>query len=287
MTSFPSSDSATIMNLIRKFHNAALFSSLVLKRPHEVWDRLKIIFEARVEDFLVEPPGYELILWSQAVSRLEAIFKQDVWKLGLEEEHEKMVRQVKDRIAVLEGRAPFPLFHNADFTLAGACYVLCRLLRPEIVVETGVAYGVTSSLILKALEVNGKGVLHSIDLPPLGKDADQFVGILISETLRHRWHLHRGISRRVLPELLKDVGEVNIFVHDSLHTYRNMRFEFEAVSDYITHPGVLLADDVNGNRAFLEWVQKWKPDEWFVVREEQKQSAFGIGLFGDENLTCS
>jgi len=178
MTSFPPGDSVAITNLIRKFHNAVLLSSLILKRPQEVWDRLKTIIEARVEDLLVKPPEYELIRWSQAVSRLEAIFKQDVRKLSLEDEHEEIVGQVKERIVVLESRAPFPLFHNADFTLAGACYMLCRLLRPEIVMETGVAYGVTSSLILKALEVNGKGVLHSIDLPPLGKDADQFVGIL-------------------------------------------------------------------------------------------------------------
>ncbi|RMG03228.1 MAG: hypothetical protein D6735_08975 [Acidobacteria bacterium] len=71
-----------------------------------------------------------------------------------------------------------------------------------MVLETEVGYGVTSAFILKALEVNGHGTLHSVDLPPLGCDADQFVGILIPELLKYRWQLHRGVSRRVLPSLL-------------------------------------------------------------------------------------
>lgn len=44
-------------------------------------------------------------------------------------------------------------------------YLLIRAIKPAIVVETGVAAGISSSHILKALCDNGSGFLHSVDLP--------------------------------------------------------------------------------------------------------------------------
>jgi predicted O-methyltransferase YrrM len=44
-------------------------------------------------------------------------------------------------------------------------YALVRSLKPSIVVETGVAGGMSSCYILKGLRDNNKGELFSIDLP--------------------------------------------------------------------------------------------------------------------------
>ena len=44
-------------------------------------------------------------------------------------------------------------------------YLLVRKYRPSLVVETGVAQGVSSRFILEALKDNGEGKLISIDLP--------------------------------------------------------------------------------------------------------------------------
>src|SRR5207245_2447859 len=44
-------------------------------------------------------------------------------------------------------------------------YMLVLLMQPRIVVETGVEHGVSSWIVLLAMERNGKGALHSIDLP--------------------------------------------------------------------------------------------------------------------------
>jgi hypothetical protein len=45
-------------------------------------------------------------------------------------------------------------------------YAIVRAYKPDIVVETGVARGASSSFILCAMHENGKGHLYSIDLPP-------------------------------------------------------------------------------------------------------------------------
>jgi hypothetical protein len=147
------------------------------------------------------------------------------------------------------------------------------------VVETGVAYGVNSAFILAALEVNGNGQLHSIDLPPLAEEADKFVGMLIPESLRPRWHLYRGASRRILPSLLSKFPVVDIFIHDSLHTYRNIQFELEQVAPHLRRPhGIVLVDDVQGNRAFLEWSANKSLGFSAAVKEVEKDSLFGLSI---------
>jgi predicted O-methyltransferase YrrM len=65
------------------------------------------------------------------------------------------------------------------------------------------------------------------------------------------------------------VNNVDLFLHDSLHTYRNMRREFEAVWPRLRTGGVILADDVERNCAFGELPRK-NPALWLVVRDVQE-----------------
>ncbi|MBC7345589.1 MAG: class I SAM-dependent methyltransferase [Clostridia bacterium] len=151
-------------------------------------------------------------------------------------------------------------------------------MKPRVVLETGVGYGVTTAFFLKALEVNQRGTLYSMDLPPLVPGADRFVGILVPESLRSRWRLHRGLSRRLLPSLLPELGEVEIFLHDSLHTWSTMYWEFQTVMPYLTRPGMIVADDVDDNPAFLDWVNSSNPAFWALVSQAQKEGFFGVSV---------
>ena len=162
----------------------------------------------------------------------------------------------------------------ADSLLARCCYLACRLLEPAVVIETGVAYGVSSAFILRALEENNRGVLHSMDLPPLRRGYERYWGMAVNGALRGRWILHRGASARGLPGLLEDLETVDLFVHDSLHTYRNMRREFEALWPSLQTGGALVADDVERNRAFGELRRK-NPALWRVVRDREERPLHG------------
>jgi len=154
--------------------------------------------------------------------------------------------------------------------------LICRLLRPRLVVETGVANGVTSAFILRALAENRHGSLHSVDLPPLGGDFHGSVGRLIPDRLRGRWQLHVGSSRRELPKVV-DGNAVDVFLHDSVHTYRTMSWEFATVWPNLRSGGVLLSDDVQDNKAFEE-MRTRGVGFWRVVREQDKPFLFGIAV---------
>ncbi|GKS59007.1 hypothetical protein YTPLAS18_25340 [Nitrospira sp.] len=147
-------------------------------------------------------------------------------------------------------------------------YCLVRLMKPGTVVETGVEHGISSWLILLAMQRNREGVLYSIDLPnheamvdnsgrqqinhlPQGRQP----GWLVPEELRGRWHLHLGDAKQVLPDLLKRLGGVDMFIHDSLHSYDHMMFEYRTAWPFIKGGGLLLSDDIGWNEAFSEFVR--------------------------------
>jgi len=133
-------------------------------------------------------------------------------------------------------------------------YHVVRLLRPERVLETGVASGVSSLFVLKALSDNSKGSLISIDLPNADPGAQippgAKSGWIVPESLRSRWDLRIGDARVLLPEVLGQFGSIQIFMHDSLHTYDHMLWEFETAWPFIDEGGLLLSDDALSNDAF-------------------------------------
>lgn len=45
--------------------------------------------------------------------------------------------------------------------------------------------------------------------------------------MKDAWTLKIGKSTKVLPKVLEDVGEIDIFLHDSEHTYENMMAEYD------------------------------------------------------------
>jgi predicted O-methyltransferase YrrM len=135
-------------------------------------------------------------------------------------------------------------------------YAATRLLRPVVVVETGVGSGVSSTFFLSALEKNGKGRLHSIDLPiPRASllPSEQQTGWLVPDELRPRWELTLGDARRHLPELLERLREIDFFYHDSDHRHAHMTWEYTTAYPHIRPDGLLLSDDVTSNRAWNDF----------------------------------
>jgi predicted O-methyltransferase YrrM len=135
------------------------------------------------------------------------------------------------------------------------------MARPAVMVETGVAHGVSSWTILNAMERNGTGKLYSIDLPDLDLKSynpgtiQKTSGWAVPEALRHRWELRLGPSSELLPALMTELGHIDIFFHDSDHSYENMMFEFKATIPHIRTGGLIISDDVHKNSSFPEFVQ--------------------------------
>ena len=128
-----------------------------------------------------------------------------------------------------------------EFSLA-ALYLLVRAARPRIVVETGVLYGAASGHILAALEANGQGELHSVDLGCLPGEPSH--DSLVYPEHAGRWRYHVGDAREVLPPLMAGLGPIDFFHHDSLHTFDHMTWEYEQAMAHLSPGGVLSSHDI-------------------------------------------
>lgn len=151
-------------------------------------------------------------------------------------------------------------------------YAITRKLKPASIVETGVCSGYSTAIILQALHQNAHGRLYSIDYPEVvGEEyaPDAFwegkgnavvppnkqSGWIIPNHLRDRWSLHLGKSQDLLPPLLKELKEIDIFIHDSEHSYECMMFEYRTSFDAIRSKGLLISDDILWNTAFFDFAR--------------------------------
>jgi hypothetical protein len=119
-----------------------------------------------------------------------------------------------------------------------------------------VASGASSAYLLSALHDNNKGRLFSIDLPPEDLPGGKSPGWVVPKHLRERWSLHIGDSRDLLKPLLTEIGEIDRFIHDSLHTYEHMMWEFRTAWEYIRPNGLFLSHDVGANEAFFDFMKE-------------------------------
>jgi predicted O-methyltransferase YrrM len=146
-------------------------------------------------------------------------------------------------------------------------YATIRAFKPKVVVETGVANGVSSAYLLLALRKNSSGMLYSIEvgdrsyLPP-GREN----GWIVPEFLRDRWVLRFGNSKELLPKLVAEVQPVDVFIHDSLHSYEHMYWEFRAAFPYLRSGGILISDDALWNRAFPDFATEVAAKEAQIIR---------------------
>lgn len=78
-------------------------------------------------------------------------------------------------------------------------------------------------------------------------------GWIIPRGLRSRWNLVLGDAKQILPILVKRLNNIDVFIHDSLHTYEHMIFEFKTTWPYLRHGGLLVSDDACANNAFTDF----------------------------------
>ena len=143
------------------------------------------------------------------------------------------------------------------------------MIKPNFFIETGVLHGLTSSFILEVFSKKPERKLLSIDYPsyfkqvPANQDGhydslpkDKEPGWLIPQNLVKNWEILLGKSSELLPKVLKKSEKIDIFLHDSEHTYDTMFLEFNLVWTRLRKGGLLIADNIIDNTAFFDFCNK-------------------------------
>ena len=130
-------------------------------------------------------------------------------------------------------------------------YAICRALKPEVVVETGMHDGLGSLTLLTALRRNAAdgspGVLLSFDPLP-------GTGWLVPDGLRERWEQYHETSDHMVERLAG--RRVGLFIHDSLHTYEVERTELETAWAQRADRLVLLSDNSHVTTAMKDTAEE-------------------------------
>ena len=177
------------------------------------------------------------------------------------------------------GRQTYGCYSDGDVSLCHAVWCTVMHAQPGVVIETGVAHGVTSRIVLEALRQNDRGHLWSIDLPhPLNHQLHTQTGAAVTDDCRARWSYLPGSSRQRLPALVTDVGHVELFIHDSLHTARNTLFELDQAASVMPPGGIMLVDDIRMHNGFTTFARRHPEYQTIICPSADRHGLFGIAI---------
>ena len=153
-------------------------------------------------------------------------------------------------------------------------YWLVRRLKPRTILQTGVCNGLSTAFMILGLAKNGpEGTLRAIDLPPVfnardpawtieGKvygfviPAGKTSGWLVPEAYYERLEIWNGNAKDLLPKMVGEVDSIDLFYHDSDHSYNHMIFEFHQAKRKLSKDGLVVADDVAWNASLWDFADE-------------------------------
>ncbi len=145
-------------------------------------------------------------------------------------------------------KLPYPENYGIEALTGQTLYALVRISRPDVILETGVANGHSTAILLAAVIKNGRGVVHSTDIDPNA-------GALLTPVERARWVYHRlplANLRRAFQQLVTALPPMGLFVHDSGHSYRWQAFEYATAWPHLMGGAWLVSDDADASYAFID-----------------------------------
>jgi len=162
----------------------------------------------------------------------------------LSAEADALLEELGRRTAAAELAYPqrFAVEHESGRLL----YLLVRTVRPGLMVETGVANGASTFLVLTAMQRNGDGRLVSIDI-------SAEVGSLLTDAERRmaNWDM-RVIEPGGIGAVVDGLGPIDVFFHDSDHSHANVTAELQAAWPRMAPGGLVLGDDGELSFAFVD-----------------------------------
>ncbi len=160
--------------------------------------------------------------------------------------------------------------NNFDCEIGLASFLFAYIIhnKPSVIVETGVANGITTNVIMMALEKTG-GSLYSFDVDPRTENVYSGQG---------NWHfrLLKGNFETDLENQVSEIGGTNLWIHDSNHGFKWQAFEYKLAARHLVLGGILVSDDIDASTA---WGVAAKSDFNKSFGVFDKRKFFGVATF--------
>jgi len=150
---------------------------------------------------------------------------------------------------------------SADTKIGGAgnlhlLYGLSESINARYIVETGVAAGWSSLVILLSISQRPDSMLVSTDLPyPSAQNVD-YVGSAVPCELRKYWRLIRDADRTALPQAIGLLPWLDMCHYDSDKSDAGRSWAYPLLWDSLRPGGFFVSDDVHDNLAFRRFCRR-------------------------------
>ena len=175
-------------------------------------------------------------------SSCESFVENKPWGLNLSIAEIDKARNIFETFIREKSGVNYNSRFDCEEGLASFLYLYIQHARPRVVVETGVANGITSNVIMSLLEKYG-GELHSFDIDPKTRNAYAGSG-------NWKFHLIQGNHRESLKNQVSNLGKIDLWIHDSNHGYSWQTFEYQLAVKHLANDGVLVSDDIDSSTAW-------------------------------------
>ena len=258
---------------LKMFRTVASYAPYLL-RPL-IWPELGRLFARRVS---LRLSGKRTDLAAKEAARREA----EAWCAALSVDAGEALRRLGFNLPLVDVEERFTAEMAAARERAATCpmklggagnldllFSLCEALGAVRVVETGVAYGWSSLVILLSLGNRPGARLFSVDLPYMKYRNDRWVGVVVPDELRPAWKLYRMADREGLPLSLWAAGRIDLAHYDSDKSVKGRMFAYHRMWRALRPGGVLVSDDVEDNMGFRDFCAEIGLDP-VVVRQDKK-----------------
>ena len=143
----------------------------------------------------------------------------------------------------------FPINWNSGYGLQVILFVIIRLTKPSLYIETGTANGASARSVCRAMGINGFGKCISIDIKEssatLVKNEDRkFLECVRTDGTTKNFLEIVENGKRLKPGF-------SIFMHDSDHSFFNQMSEYLAARNLKFD--LLISDDIDASLAFSDF----------------------------------
>ena len=242
-----------------------------LKRPNLYFELLrifkKIIFEKDVNIYKKISSTNLNSLREKVISDEEIFFELTGEKLSnfftkiyfdfIDEAKDK-IEGFSEKMAGYDNNNKGEIFFTSGGSNINLIFAICESIGARNVLETGVAYGWSSSAILFSIKNRKNSKLVSVDMPYPGKNNDQDVGIIIPTDLKKYWTLLRYADKEGIPKALKILKNIDFCHYDSDKSYDGRMLSYKIIWDNLSKNGIFYSDDIADNNAFIDFCRKNK-----------------------------
>ncbi len=151
-------------------------------------------------------------------------------------------------------------------------YAFIRILKPKLIIETGVDKGLGSCIITSALARN-KGEGHSGKY--LGTDINPKAGYLLTPPYNQFGKILYGDSIESLKQLKEPI---DMFINDSDHSSEYEAEEYEVVREKLSKSAIILGDNSHITDKLLKFALKTNRPFYFFKEEPKNHWHQGAGI---------